>query len=320
MCSVDYMKYLLCIVLFICHAFSMMECSETKNVNCAFNVNYNLVKAYVAEAITRKGVCDDIISKNIQRNDIFSSKRLRNSVLEVIPRAIADCVVRQNEFTGAVYRVVTFNASPNKCIYSRANWNAVIIYNYLKFCRYQDKLQGYNMNGLDKKNISVKNVGQYVLSRYMLKYNLSEKDIETYQSSISDIEEYDRALGLSVIIKKLPSVCDIIGCKHNYHKSEEHIHINSMFPKNLPWLKEIVIDDCNAKLQQEYWNISVSANTTQITWNFNIPYKHPATDHEHMYIRYKKYIINFINMLSPEAEFNYFDEKGYLIITAYYSF
>ena len=81
MCSVDYMKYLLCIVLFACNAFSMMECSETKNVNCAFNVNYNLVKAYVAEAITRKGVCDDIISQNTQRNGIFSRKYLRNSVL-----------------------------------------------------------------------------------------------------------------------------------------------------------------------------------------------------------------------------------------------
>ena len=69
--------------------------------------------------------------KNKQKDKWYNAKTYEDSIYKVIPQAIADCMQGEAEF-GNVGKIVTFEANnPEK--YDAANWNAVVLWNYLYF-------------------------------------------------------------------------------------------------------------------------------------------------------------------------------------------
>ena len=64
----------------------------------------------------------------------YLDENLKKSIMEVIGKAIADCVTGDNEFKNKKPgEVITFEGS-NPWAYEQKNWNAVILYNYC-FCK-----------------------------------------------------------------------------------------------------------------------------------------------------------------------------------------
>ena len=123
--------------------------------------------------------------------------RYRESIINVIGHAIADCVTRQKEFAHTTLegepKLITFEADPR--LYKREHWNAVVLYNLVEAIIHS------NMDKYPKKmhhEIHIDNVMPDIKQRLMECYKDSGiKDLEErLDESIADIEKYNDQLNL----------------------------------------------------------------------------------------------------------------------------
>jgi len=153
------------------------------------------------------------------------------SIKEVIGKAIGDCVAGQNEFSGKEDGgVITFKVDPTKQKYSKANWNAVVLYNLVEYVkrsvRYEGCQQNKTMyaipNGFEKyKKVTFEQIRQDLTDYYTKLYQnnglaneISELQ-DSIQSAINDITRYDQALQLELTLTKVMNVAYQYDCLDN---------------------------------------------------------------------------------------------------------
>ena len=69
----------------------------------------------------------------------ITDERYRESIRNVIGKAIADCITKRNEFANKTAdQIITFAADPRKQPYTPENWNAVVLWNLIHviYCEY----------------------------------------------------------------------------------------------------------------------------------------------------------------------------------------
>ena len=141
------------------------------------------------------------------------------SIKKVIGKAVGDCVTGQNEFSDkGDGGVITFKVSPINQKYSRANWNAVVLYNLVEYVkrsvRYKSCKQNNTMyaipNGFEKyENVTFKQIEADLIDFYTKLYRghgfdnkISELE-DNIKLAINDITSYDNALQLSSTLTKI---------------------------------------------------------------------------------------------------------------------
>ena len=136
--------------------------------------------------------------------------KYRESIVNVIGHAIADCVTRQKEFANTKddgqSTLITFEANP--LLYSKANWNAVILYNLVENVLHSDSVDAK----YDEFNIQLvfEDIYDKLLDHYK---GYGIKNLEgKLKDAINDIAEYEKRLDLAKSIQEfLPQ--DISGQK-----------------------------------------------------------------------------------------------------------
>ena len=110
---------------------------------------------------------------HFEKQSILKNTKYKDTIWKVIPKAIADCALKLNEFENKNIKdnVVMFEGT-NVRNYTRSNWNAVIFYTYL-------------YHNMWNKETSVKNISKIVQNKYK-DYDLS--------ASVSDVQEYENEL------------------------------------------------------------------------------------------------------------------------------
>ena len=163
----------------------------------------------------------------------ISDRKYRKSIVEVISKAIADCVHKRNEFgkfwKNVEYKIgeyrrknqtankdeiqseerrlglelcvcVTFDVSPKQINYTRANWNAFILYNYLNLKINTDK-------GQEASSTIIDDVVHRKCNSYLLTLELSSQDDQRTRNlvnlALGDIKKYVKALNLDDYITEL---------------------------------------------------------------------------------------------------------------------
>ena len=120
------------------------------------------------------------------------------SIVKVIGKAVGDCVANENEFKGkTAYDIITFQDT-NPYAYTRANWNAVILYNYV------NSIIKSPRNRRDQVTIEscVSMIKQYYSKQYQ---NI---ELTNLQLARNDMNKYDKALVLENILSLIQShVC-----------------------------------------------------------------------------------------------------------------
>lgn len=128
---------------------------------------------YIDWAITAHEKIQNAKDDDFFKEQQFKVSKYRESIVNVIGHAIADCVTHQNEFhltkDDGSARLIVFTAEPKH--YSRENFNAVLLYNLVEQILHNDEVNAENEDF---------NIGQ-------LLNNIRTKFIEDYES---DIEEY----------------------------------------------------------------------------------------------------------------------------------
>ena len=144
---------------------------------------------------------------NQENQEVFFKERkgkvskYRESIINVIGHAIADCVTRQKEFEHTTLdgkpKLITFKADPQ--LYKREHWNAVILYNLVEAIIHSD---------MDKypqtmhHEIHINEVMPDIKQRLMECYKDSGiKDLgKRLDDSIADIKKYNDQLNLDVVL------------------------------------------------------------------------------------------------------------------------
>lgn len=130
---------------------------------------------------------------------IKNQKRYGKSIKEVIGEAIANCLMKRNEFQDLdSLGIVEFKVAPEEgrmAGYSVANWNAVMLYNYIAW-----KVHAHG----DYK--SVEEIANAIKMHYENKYKISTQDKDNIDKSTKDIKQYITALNLEEVLRqcKLP--------------------------------------------------------------------------------------------------------------------
>ena len=153
-----------------------------------------------------------LFKKEIKDKPWFIDKDYDESIKKVIGKAIADCLTNMNEFQDkdkGTEEIITFkNTNPEN--YDQANWNAVMLYNYvneatkgkittteeiLNVCH--DRIQQFYRDVKSKKVVSTK---------------------EAIKKARDDIDKYDDAFKIYEQLKK---------CKESFQKyAEEYESLN----------------------------------------------------------------------------------------------
>ena len=150
---------------------------------------------YVEWAITAINKIGDARSHDFFKEKVRSVSKYRESIINVIGHAIADCVTKQNEFADAndgQATLITFKANPVS--YSRANWNAVILYNLVNKLLHDPRSNRQSIGDI-LKGIKLSLVDHYSNSHIGGLSGMLD-------NSISDIKQYDERLKLREEISK----------------------------------------------------------------------------------------------------------------------
>ena len=110
-------------------------------------------------------------------NKWYNAEKYKESIFKVIAKAIADCILKKEEFD-TKNDIITF-AQDNHTLYSAANWNAVVLYNYLNYAI-------YNKGELD--NNGVEAIGEKLKKHYGTKYWSAIED------AVNDIKKYTQVI------------------------------------------------------------------------------------------------------------------------------
>lgn len=133
--------------------------------------------------------------------------RYRESIINVIGHAIADCVTRQKEFAhttlDGIPKLITFKANPQD--YKQKHWNAVVLYNLVEAIIHS------NMDKYPKKmhqEIHINDVMPDIKQRLTEGYKDSGiKDLEKrLDDSIAYIREYNDQLNLDVVLSNFNQI------------------------------------------------------------------------------------------------------------------
>ena len=137
-----------------------------------------------------------------------------DSIVKVIGKAIGDCVTGENEFEEQEFRdVITFDkTNPEK--YDRANWSALVLYNYLTYKKRQiyESHEIWTTDDVENKTTFASDIGE--VREDVIKYcrcycnmrgltNSLERFTELIEPSCNDICCYNDALGLQEKINNL---------------------------------------------------------------------------------------------------------------------
>ena len=122
------------------------------------------------------------------KNSWITKQKYNTSIVKVIAKAIAkavaDCITDKNEFANKnANDVITFNVTAKN--YTKANWNAVVLWNYLHILKY-DYLNNINCNQDEIFNEL----------KTRLCDNYPSEGVSNLDGEIIDIKGYDEALSL----------------------------------------------------------------------------------------------------------------------------
>ena len=124
------------------------------------------------------------------------------SIRNVIGKAIADCITEKNEFAGKKENeVIKFDADPTKVKYSKANWNAVVLWNLIHVCKQEyKKYDEFDMEFDSEFDIekAFKTVGERVKEEYKAIDAINTK----IEDAIHDIRSYEYKLALGAQLKE----------------------------------------------------------------------------------------------------------------------
>ena len=170
-----------------------------------------------------------IISNNTiveaNKDSWIKNSKYTYSIRNVIGKAIADCITDTDEFKNINDNsIIDFNIKPKN--YTAANWNAVVLYNYLNILKYAG-----NIDDLYDK-----------LAKYFKGYE------DKIEKAVSDIKQYDKELHIAEWMKKFAQYGEI--ANKNYY---ELMRLDTLYKddyKNRPMSKSL---DCTEKAD---WMIS----------------------------------------------------------------
>ena len=132
----------------------------------------------------------------IEQNKWYTFDYYKNSIYNVIAQGISDCVTQRAEFSNAgkspccSEHIVEFEVKPTMITYTKANWNALVLWNFLARTIVVDE-------HATKSEISYKTIEQIgadIKNKYSSILNINEhinkavSDIKTYAQ---DLELYD---------------------------------------------------------------------------------------------------------------------------------
>ncbi len=188
--------------------------------------------------------------------------KYRESIVNVIGHAIADCVTRQKEFANTKddgqSTLITFEANP--LLYSKANWNAVILYNLVENVLHSDSVDAK----YDEFNIQLvfEDIYDKLLDHYK---GYGIKNLEgKLKDAINDIAEYEKRLDLARSIREFYSEKD----PSKIMTVANHRYVTSVLEKQY---NEAVQNGTTVKL---HLNRTVSLNpdhsTTTCAVQFNV--------------------------------------------------
>ena len=114
-----------------------------------------------------------------------------DSIRKVIGEAIGKCITDTGEYAGVKQNdVITFNGTPKQVVnYTAANWNAVVLWNYL------NALKWCVINGTPFENEAGFNIIREQLYNHYSKYNVDDL-WNKLNKAISDIKAYFEELDL----------------------------------------------------------------------------------------------------------------------------
>ena len=141
-----------------------------------------------------------------------------DSIVKVIGKAIGDCVANENEFKGkTAYDIITFQDT-NPYAYTRANWNAVILYNYVNSIIKSPRKR----QDLVTIESCVSMIKQYYSKQYK---NINLTNLQLAQN---DMNKYNKALILENVLALIQSHV----CSNKYATSLEQILSDSLIIDN----------------------------------------------------------------------------------------
>ena len=179
--------------------------TELKTDDDIMHFRYELYsKIYVARCI--EGNCIGDTYKDYKCAEWIKHDDYKDSIYNVITKAIADCALGRNEFAVDKVKddVVTFDNKDYKH-YTPENWNALVLYNYVQ-CLW---ILAKEAKASNKKSIygpSAMCECSEKLSH--LNWTLGEKYTEELEQAIKDIEQYDGNLVLGDLTLQLQYLTD----------------------------------------------------------------------------------------------------------------
>ena len=147
---------------------------------------------------------------DIKANTWWKAEEYEESIFEVIPKAIADCMTNNAEFDGnntalqQKYDIIEFrDATPDKVEYSHANWNALVLWNFVYRAMNSDVLSEANYQTIiDNTIAALRNYYQSATHNPEFKKNLITLNPE-YENNIfgagQDIKQYVCKNGVNLI-------------------------------------------------------------------------------------------------------------------------
>ena len=202
-----YLKYILGILCITPCCFADLIGTELKSEDDLHHFTLSLeFKSNVAYKLSQEECADWI-----------KADQYKDSIYKVISNAIADCVLKRNEFAKDKVEddVIKFAGTEPKD-YDEANWNAVVLYNlvyYIRGSRFDE--------GISQED---------VLQNFFKKYIEEEKIAKGYgqeykqkmEDAFNDIKEYDKNLNIiDFIINK--------GC--NFYRTNS-LNVKTMICEN----------------------------------------------------------------------------------------
>ena len=116
------------------------------------------------------------------------------SIRNVIGKAIADCITEKNEFAGKKENeVIKFDADPTKVKYSKANWNAVVLWNLIHVCKQEYK---------KSDEFDIEKAFKTVKERVKKEYKAIDAINTKIEDAIHDIKSYEYELALGTQLKE----------------------------------------------------------------------------------------------------------------------
>ena len=162
--------------------------AEDKNISELINVFNNISWRIMAN--------NKIVDAD--KNSWITKQKYNESIVKVIAKAVADCITDKNEFANKnANDVITFNVTAKN--YTKANWNAVVLWNYLHILKY-DYLKNVNRN----QDEIFKELKTRICNNYPSEgvSNLAGE----IDKAIVVIQDYDKALSLKAEMKKFNQV------------------------------------------------------------------------------------------------------------------